>query len=183
MQKSGGIIALVAGIFAVFAAGVTLMVGGLATAFKSDSGSLVVALGWGGLFFSFLTIVMGAVCISAKSKTPGTILIFSSILGAVLGGTFVAIFMVLALIGGILATVNTSALQSSKEIKANDLPEKFAPSSSANSEAPPQVETFPSVNTDNPCSRCDTREKEDVILKKLKATSALCPKCSRLIRQ
>ncbi|MGV1940165.1 hypothetical protein ACQZ5D_06800 [Agrobacterium sp. 22-211-1] len=39
----------------------------------------------------------------ATSKTPGGLLIVSAILGAVLGGTLVAIFMALAFIGGILA--------------------------------------------------------------------------------
>jgi hypothetical protein len=105
MQKAGGIVALVAGIFGVFAAFVTLMVGGLGSAFEAEGASTVVGLGWGGVLFSFLTIVLGAVAMGAKSRTPGALLIISSVCGAVLGGTFVALFMVLAFIGGILATI------------------------------------------------------------------------------
>lgn len=97
MRKAGGIIALIAGIFGILAAGVTLFTGGLLGA------KTVVGLGWGGVLFSFLTIVFGAICMGAKSRTPGVLLIITAILGAVLGGTLVAIFMALALLGGILA--------------------------------------------------------------------------------
>jgi hypothetical protein len=105
MQKAGGIIALVAGIFGVMAAFFTLLIGGMGAAFEAEGSSTVVGLGWGGVLFSFATIVLGAVAISAKSRIPGALLIISSVCGAILGGTFVAIFMVLAFIGGILATI------------------------------------------------------------------------------
>jgi len=107
MRKAGGIIGLIAGIFGVLAAGATLFMGGLAGAFEAEGAETVVGLGWGGVLFSFLTIVLGAVCIGAKGKLPGVLLIVSAILGAILGGTLVAIFMVLALIGGILALFGT----------------------------------------------------------------------------
>jgi len=102
MRKAGGIIALIAGIFAVFAAGFTLFVGGLGTAFEAEDSGTIVALGWGGVLFSFVVIVLGAVSMSATSKVPGVLLIISALFGAVLGGTLVAVFMVLALIGGVL---------------------------------------------------------------------------------
>ena len=105
MQKAGGIIALIAGIFGTLAAIVTLFFGGLGSAFDAEGASTVVGLGWGGMLFSFLTIVLGAVAMGAKGMVPGILLIVSAILGAVLGGTIVAVFMVLSLIGGILATV------------------------------------------------------------------------------
>lgn len=112
MQKAGGIVALVAGIFGVMAAFFTLMVGGMASAFEAEGASTVVGLGWGGVLFSFLTIILGAVAISAKTRTPGALLIISSVLGAVLGGTFVALFMVLAFIGGLLATIGVKKVAS-----------------------------------------------------------------------
>lgn len=103
MKKAGGIIALIAGVFSVLAAGFTLFIGGAAGAFEADGADTIILLGWGGVLFSFLTIILGAVCIGAKTKKPGILLIISSILGAILGGGFVAIFMVLALVGGIMA--------------------------------------------------------------------------------
>lgn len=107
MKKAGGIISLIAGIFGILSALITLLVGGAASAFNAHGAGTVVGLGWGGVFFSFVVIVLGAVLISAKSRVPGILLIVSSILGAILGGTLVAVFMVLALVGGILATVGT----------------------------------------------------------------------------
>lgn len=105
MQKAGGIIALLAGIFGVLAAIVTLMIGGIGAGFEAEGASTVVGLGWGGIGFSFLTIILGAVAMGAKGKVPGILIMLCAIAGAVLGGTLVALFMVLALIGGLLATI------------------------------------------------------------------------------
>jgi hypothetical protein len=105
MNRAGGIIAIIAGIFAIFAAGVTLLVGGIGGAAENAGAGLIVRLGWGGVIFSFLVITFGAVALGAKSRIPGVLLIVSSISGVVFGGTLVAIFMVLSLIGGILATI------------------------------------------------------------------------------
>ena len=102
MGKAGGIIGIIAGIFGFIAAIVTLLVGGLVSAFNANGAHDVVSFGWGGVVFSFLAIVFGAVAV-AKPKGAGIGLIIVSILGAVLGGTLVAICMALSLIGGILA--------------------------------------------------------------------------------
>jgi len=107
MQKAGGIIALVAGIFGILAAIVTLSVGGVGSAFNAEGAGTVVGLGWGGMIFSFLTIILGAICIGTTSRVPGLFLVGCALAGAVLGGTFVAVFMVLALVGGILAMIGT----------------------------------------------------------------------------
>jgi hypothetical protein len=56
MKKAGGIIALIAGIFGVIAALITLFAGGVAGALKSEGSETVVMLGWGGVLFSFLNI-------------------------------------------------------------------------------------------------------------------------------
>jgi uncharacterized protein YecT (DUF1311 family) len=104
MSKAGGVIGLIAGIFGFIAAIITLMVGGLGAAFSANKAGTVVALGWGGILFSFLAIVFAAMTI-VKPKVAGYGLIAVSILGAILGGTFVAICMGLALIGGFLAVV------------------------------------------------------------------------------
>lgn len=106
MKKAGGIISLIAGIFGVIAAIATLFVGGVGATFGGEGAETVISLGWGGVLFSFLAIIFGAVAIGSKSKVPGILLIICSIAGAILGGTFVAIFMVLALIGGILTVIS-----------------------------------------------------------------------------
>jgi len=103
MRKSGGIIAIIAGAFGIIAAGITLVVGGLGSAFEAEGASTVVGLGWGGVVFSFVTIILGAIAMNAKSRVPGSLLILCAVAGAILGGTLVAVFMVLALCGGIIA--------------------------------------------------------------------------------
>ena len=105
MRKAGGIIGLVAGIFGTLAALVTLLVGGMGAAFEAEGASTVVGLGWGGVVFSFLAIIFAAVAIGARGRLPGILLMVTSVLGAILGGTLVAVFMVLALAGGLLATI------------------------------------------------------------------------------
>ena len=112
MQRAGGVIGLVAGIFGVIAAIFTLIIGGIGTAVKANSASLTVGRGWGGIVFTFLVIILAAIALGAKSKLPGVLLIAASVAGAILGGTFVAVFMVLSLIGGILATIGTKKAQS-----------------------------------------------------------------------
>lgn len=107
MRNSGGIIAIIAGIFSVFAAVATLFIGGIGGAFQAEGANTVIGLGWGGVLFSFLTIVMGAIALNSKSRIPGIITCLCAIAGAMLGGTLVAIFMVLALVGGALATIGT----------------------------------------------------------------------------
>ena len=111
MEKSGGIIALIAGIFGTGAAIVTLLVGGLGSAVGAKGGSTVIGLGWGGVFFSFATLVLGAIAMGSNAKWVGKALIATSLLGAFLGGTLVAVFMVLALAGGIMAIVGNKTNQ------------------------------------------------------------------------
>jgi len=80
-------------------------VGGLGGAFKTEGAATVMGLGWGGILFSFLCIIFGAVGMGSESKIPGALLTLCAIAGVILGGTFVAVFMVLAFVGGILATI------------------------------------------------------------------------------
>jgi hypothetical protein len=100
MKKAGGIIALIAGIFSVIAALITLLFGGIGSALNA-----VIGLGWGGVIFSFLTIVLAAIALGVISRVPGILLVISSLAGVILGGTLVAIFMALSFIGGILIII------------------------------------------------------------------------------
>ena len=84
MKKAGGIIALVAGIFGVLAAGFTLFTGGVGAAFEAEGADTIIGPGWGGVAFSFLTIVLGAVAMGAKGRVPGVLLILCAVGGAIL---------------------------------------------------------------------------------------------------
>ena len=114
MQKPGGIIALI-GNFR-HACGFTLIAGGFGrfrgasaslndTAVDTTASTAIAGFGVMGLICSFATIVLGAIAMGAKSRKPGILLILCAIGGAITGGTFVAVCMVLTLVGGILATL------------------------------------------------------------------------------
>lgn len=105
MKLAGGIISLISGFIGFFAAIITLFFGGVASAFSTEGSSTVVGLGWAGVIFSFLVLIFGANCFKAKTKIPGILVLLSAILGAVFGGAFVAVLMVLAIAGGILAII------------------------------------------------------------------------------
>jgi len=107
MIKTGSIIAIITGLFGLLAGFVTLFLGGLGSAFSASGAGDIVSFGWGGILFSLLVVIYGGIAIS-KPKPGATGLILSSILGIALGGTLVAILMVLALAGGIMAAVGKS---------------------------------------------------------------------------
>ena len=121
MRKTGPIIAIIAGIFGVLAAVLTLALGAVGNFFRLENASLVVWFGWGGLVFSFATIILGAMCINARSRIPALLLVMSAIAGCVLGGTYVAVFMGVAVIGGMLALFsgNPAAARSSASPKTS----------------------------------------------------------------
>jgi hypothetical protein len=102
VRKAGGVTAIIAGVFGILAALFTLVVGGVGSMFQADNARTVVMLGWGGLIFSCLAIILGAVCINARSRWPSVFLVLCAICGIVLGGMAVGVFMVLALLGGLL---------------------------------------------------------------------------------
>jgi hypothetical protein len=104
MTQAGSIISIIAGIFGVLAAAITLLVGGVAA--SAD----VIGFGWGGLIASFLVIIFGAVALS-KPKNAGIGLIICSIGGFFGGGSFVAVCLMLSLIGGILCLVGARSTQ------------------------------------------------------------------------
>ncbi|WP_342617553.1 lysozyme inhibitor LprI family protein [Rhodoferax sp. GW822-FHT02A01] len=112
MTKAGAIIGIIAGIFGFLAAITTLLFGGLSSAFGAHGANTVIGLGWGGVLFSFATIILGAIAFS-RPKKAGIGMIVTSILGAVLGGTLVAVCMVLSLVGGILAVIGAKDIAAS----------------------------------------------------------------------
>lgn len=95
MQKAGGL-------FSIFAASATLFVGALGCVFEAAKVSTVATLGWSGILFSLLIIFFGIIAVQKNSRKPGLLLILCALAGAFLGTTLVSIFMLLAMVGGIL---------------------------------------------------------------------------------
>ncbi|MGC9360030.1 MAG: hypothetical protein ACP5G7_06600 [Anaerolineae bacterium] len=110
MARAGGIVALIAGVLAVMAAVVTLLVGGCGAAFEAEGAETVVSLGWGGMLAAFACIVLGSISAATRKRWPGILLILCALLGAVFGGTLVAVVMVLALVGGFMVALSRHAV-------------------------------------------------------------------------
>lgn len=104
MGKAGGIVGLIAGIFGVGAALFTLLMGGAGAAFDAAGFDRIIAYGWWGVAAAFMVIVFGAVAIFNGAVGAFGLLAFS-LIGAVLGGTAVAIALALGALGGVLAAI------------------------------------------------------------------------------
>lgn len=101
MIKAGGILAIIAGLLGVLAGVVTLFMGGLGAAFSTDGAGMVVGMGWGGILFSLLVVVYGAIAFAAP-RAGATGLALSAIACMVLGGTLVAVLMIMVLIAALM---------------------------------------------------------------------------------
>ena len=111
MKRASGIIGIIGGILGFIAAIFTLMAGGFVGALESvsgdggDAGATIVQFGWLGVLAAFLTIIFSALMFNAKSKLMPILLLASAIIGAIFGGTFVAVCMVLCIIAGIIGFI------------------------------------------------------------------------------
>ena len=103
MRKTGGLLALIAGLYGVVAAIITLIVlGGLGSSANVDPKG--VLLGWAGLGLSFLISVLGAASIRTSSQRPVFLLLLLALMGAVISETLVSLCMAAAFFSGLLAT-------------------------------------------------------------------------------
>jgi hypothetical protein len=121
MRTLGGTIAATAGIFATVAAMLTLIVG-LAGAFHAEQATQIRWSEWGALIVSFTTVFLGAICLHARSVTSGLVLMSASVCGAVLGGFFVAGFMLVTFVGGAVASIGVIAEIASPAAAASEAP-------------------------------------------------------------
>lgn len=101
MIKAGSVIAIIVGLLGMLAGFVTLFFGGLTSAFSMTGADTVVGLGWGGIAFSMLVVIYAAIAFS-KPTAGAAGIILSSIFGIALGGTLVAILLILSLMSGVM---------------------------------------------------------------------------------
>jgi hypothetical protein len=113
MRIAGGILALVASVGGTIGGFITVFFGAVGkvgsdfiqSGEAANQSVTIMTLGWLGILASFLALILGIVVLCSKSQTPAWILLVCSILGIVLGGTLVAFFMILAVLGAIFALV------------------------------------------------------------------------------
>ena len=103
MRKTGGLLALIAGLYGVVAAIITLIVlGGLGSSASVDPKG--VLLGWAGFGLSLLISVLSVASIRTSSQWPVLLLLLCALTGAVISETLVALCMAGAFVSGLLAT-------------------------------------------------------------------------------
>ena len=108
MRKVGFVIAVVAGVLAVV----------LPSSLMMQGASLAGPLGWIGIVFSAFVVVLGVVALKGTSWVPGVILIVCAILGSILGGFFVAVYLVWAILGGLLALLGPRIFGSKRPLSS-----------------------------------------------------------------
>lgn len=120
MNKTAAVLGIISGLLGIIAALFTVIFGGAASAMGAQNAETMINLGWGGVAFSFLAIVFGALVFS-KPGVGGWGLILVSLFGAVLGGTFVAACMTLALLGGLIAVVSARSKPRANPLKHSEM--------------------------------------------------------------
>jgi len=111
VKKGGGILTIIAASISVIMGFITLLIGGIGSAVDGDGADQVIGMGWIGIFLSFITIGFGIGVLVSKTKFPSISVFVLSILAAIFGGTLIAIFMVLSIIGGILSLIGVNKEQ------------------------------------------------------------------------
>ena len=103
MRKAGALLALLAGLYGVLAAIITLIVlGGIG--FSASVDLRGVWLGWAGLALSLLIIILGVISIRTTCQRPVFLLLLCALTGAVISETLVSLCMASAFFSGLLAT-------------------------------------------------------------------------------
>jgi hypothetical protein len=103
MRKTGGLLALCAGLYGLVAAIITLIVlGGLGSSVSVDPKGVLI--GWAGLGLSLTISVLGATIIRTSSQGPVFLLLLLALMGAVISETLVSLCMAAAFFSGLLAT-------------------------------------------------------------------------------
>ena len=123
MKNLGGLIALIGGFLGLFAAIVGLVLWNVELAhLHSDlfagfgldspvafshvaSQDFVTKAGlrWVGVFFTLATCWLAVICLIVERRLPAVLLIVCAATGAVVGVPLVKVFMIMALVGGVMA--------------------------------------------------------------------------------
>ncbi len=114
LRRTGGVLAIAAGVLGILAAQLMFVLDGMDSTPESKNFATFVAIELGAVLLSFLTAASGAVSMSIQSKTPGALLIIAAIVAAFLGGPLVALFMAVALAGGVLVLIGDNRLELNK---------------------------------------------------------------------
>ena len=105
MSKVGAVIALIGGALGLHTGLLILVLGGTARAFSNYDANTVFVLGWSGVSLSILIIALGIIELT-KRRGADIGLILCSLIGILLVGKIVGVFLIPAMIGGIVCLVS-----------------------------------------------------------------------------
>jgi hypothetical protein len=105
MRRTGGLIALAAGLCGAFAAFITLIVAGAFA--NADPIPLFAFLEWRGAIFSALIMTLAVACLAGSSRRPALYLLLVSLAATLMSGTLVSFWMAFASLGGLLALLGS----------------------------------------------------------------------------
>lgn len=108
MRIAGGTIGLVASVLGVFAAALTLAVGGTLATFDAIEAERMARLGWSGVALSLICVVFAALALGRGGALYGALMAGCAILGAITCDLMVAACMALVLVGGLLVAADRS---------------------------------------------------------------------------
>lgn len=111
MRRAGGIIALFAGVCGLSTGFVMLGLNGFAASLEAPYAHAIFMNEWGRLLCSYAFLVLGALCMKATSRLSGSVLLATALCGVFLGSRHVSAFMVLAVLGGLLAIAEAEAMR------------------------------------------------------------------------
>ncbi len=109
MLKFTQIVAMCAGFVGVATSLAALAMGGMGVTSEGAAGSAIAGLGWVSLAMFSLAVVCGAINLRARTRASGAVIVVSATVGAAVGGPVVAGGMIIALLGGLLASIGTEA--------------------------------------------------------------------------
>jgi hypothetical protein len=109
MKTASAIICLIGALLGLVTSLFTLLTGGTASLFAASGAQEMVDFGWVGLACSLLIIVTAALTFRSTSPAPPILSALLGSIGIVFGGTFTAIALLLALIGGCIGALAPEA--------------------------------------------------------------------------
>jgi len=105
MKKAGSILTLLGSIFGMLAAIFTLFFGGVGAALGGEGAAGIMAMGLFGILLSITLFVLSILSFSCKDDKIPIVMLILSVANIIVGGTFVAVCMVINVVGAILLVV------------------------------------------------------------------------------
>ena len=111
MRRAGGAIALFAGLCGLVTGFLMLGLKGFGASIEPSTAHTIFMNEGAGLLCSHATLLLGAFCMKATSWLSGSVPVAIALCGVFLGSPHVSVFMVLAVLGGLLVIAEAVAMR------------------------------------------------------------------------